>query len=85
MIYEMWALGMPMTYVLAFAGGERWKKFEMFPDLILRTPKDLEELLSWKIPTEARRSLTGEVMQAFRDVHNGQGAKIAADVIEGTR
>jgi len=75
----------PMTYVLAFAGGERWKKFEMFPDLILRTPKDLEELLSFKIPTEPRRTLTTEVMAAYRSIHTGQGAKIAADVIEGKR
>mgnify|MGYP001579326385 CR=1 FL=1 len=84
--YEMWAVGLTNVFVMNIAGGHRHEKFGIFKDLMLDSADDLRRLLrSLPGSAQATEPLTREVMQAFRDVHGGQGAKTAADVIEGKR
>ena len=82
--YEMWAVGLTNVFVLGYVGGQRHEKFRLFPDLMIDSPEALRKLLKG-LPRSAQATepLTKNVMDAFRSVHDGQGAKIAADVIEG--
>ena len=56
----------------------------MFQDLLVESPEALRRLLQ-QLPGSAHATnpLTLEIMAAYRSVHTGQGAKTAADVIEG--
>ena len=80
----MWAVGLTNVFILGYVGGTRQEKFGLFKDLMIESPEALRKLLKG-LPGSAQptESLTREVMAAFRSIHNGQGAKIAADVIEG--
>lgn len=82
--YEMWAVGLTNVFILGYLGGTRHEKFQMFQDLLVESPEALAKLLRG-LPgsAQATEPLTREVMEAYRSVHNGQGAKTAADVIEG--
>ena len=82
--YEMWAVGLTNIFILGYLGGTRHEKFQMFSDLLVESPEALGKLLRG-LPgsAQATEALTREVMEAYRSVHNGRGAKTAADVIEG--
>ena len=82
--YEMWSVGLTNVFILGYVGGKRHEKFTLFKDLVVESPTKLVELLGG-LPgsDQATEPLTREVMKAYRSVHTGQGAKTAADVIEG--
>ncbi len=82
--YEMWAVGLTNVFILGYIGGKRHEKFQMFSDLLVESPEALGRLLQ-RLPESAHATnpLTQEVMAAYRNVHDGQGAKTAADVVEG--
>ena len=82
--YEMWAVGLTNVFILGYVGGKRHEKFQMFQDLLVESPEALGKLLRG-LPgsAQATEPLTREVMAAYRTVHTGQGAKTAADIIEG--
>ena len=82
--YDYWSVGLKNVYILTYLGGGRDKAFHMFSDICINSEDELKLLLTGKLgrgnypPTKA-------VMDAFDAVHTGQGAKTAADVIEGKR
>ena len=82
--YEMWSVGRTNVFILGYVGGKRHERFTLFKDLVVESPTKLVELLGG-LPgsDQATEPLTREVMKAYRSVHTGQGAKTAADVIEG--
>ena len=82
--YEMWAVGLTNVFVLGYVGGQRQEKFRLFPDLTIESPEALRKLLKG-LPRSAQATepLTRTVMEAYQSIHTGQGAKMAADVIEG--
>lgn len=82
--YEMWAVGLTNVFVMNIAGGHRHEKFGIFKDLLLDAAEDLRRLVRG-LPgsAQATEPLTKEVIAAYRSLHTGQGAKTAADVIEG--
>lgn len=83
-MYEFWSVSIQNAMVLTYLGGGRHEHFQMFKDLLIESPEALRRLLDG-LPASAQTTepLTREVTQAFRDVHDGRGAKTAADVIEG--
>ena len=82
--YEMWSVGLKNVYILTYLGGSRDRAFRMFPDICINSEDELKLLLSGRLG-KGNYPMTQEVMEAFDSIHTGQGAKIAADVIEGER
>lgn len=82
--YEMWSVGLTNVFILGYVGGTRHEKFGLFKDLRIESPEALRKLLrSLPGSAQATEPLTREVMEAYRSIHTGQGAKTAADVVEG--
>ena len=84
--YELWSVGLTNVFILGYVGGKRHEKFGLFQDLMIESPEALRKLLRG-LPgsAQATGALTKDVMAAYRSLHTGQGAKTAADVMEGKR
>jgi len=81
-MYEMWSIGLRNAFVVGYEGGGRAEAFRMFPDIYLAHREQLRAVLRCPELQQPRDAVTRKVIEGFQKLHDGKGAKTAADIIE---